>query len=289
MKSSGDESNFNVHSVKNRSQILFRLLAVSLGGTAAVIACSSKESGEGSPRTASLSPQGGSSQGLAGEGTAGAGQAGATQAGEAGQAGAEEAGAGQAGAGQAGAGQAGSSISGNAGQLGAGEGGTEQGGYSGQTGASGSPGQGGANQGGTDAGTGGAGTGSAGMGEGGNGAGGGPSCPEFAAGATSTSKLCFGPDGKMTEPLTDNMYEGTWYPSCDSLKREPGAPCPPASAVCSPSYCSVQGIHAIGEPYKQGETCCYDSVICLGASGCGRPIFIENQPRIAMLAKGAWG
>jgi len=102
-------------------------------------------------------------------------------------------------------------------------------------------------------------------------------------------KLCFAPDGKATKPLTDNAFEGTWYPQCDSLKRDPSAPCPPATAVCSQSNCSVYGLQGTGEPSKEGADCCYDTAICLGASGCGRPIFIEEQPRIAALSRTAWG
>lgn len=115
-------------------------------------------------------------------------------------------------------------------------------------------------------------------------------CPPT-VGQPMPKKLCFTPMGVTTEPLSNNMFEGIWSLSCPSLVRDPSAPCPPVTAVCTGSNgCSIKAVEGVSGPTAEGENCCYESNVCIGPTACGRPLLADGLARVARaVATSTWG
>ena len=130
------------------------------------------------------------------------------------------------------------------------------------------------------AGTGGAGSGGAGSGVGGaHGGSGGISCPPFSQ--LFDSSICVDPTGKSLEPIYS--YYNVYY-VCSALAHDPDGVCPPVESACTASACDVNLLKVVGGPTKVGNDCCYNTAVCLGGSGCGRPLIAGGWARVARAA-----
>lgn len=119
-------------------------------------------------------------------------------------------------------------------------------------------------------------------------------CPDSPRKRPSTqARVCFSPDGTTREPIETligsdmGVAQYATYPPCSTMKRAPGAACPPASAVCDWSRCGLTAVLASGEPTLDGDDCCYAGELCWQVNSCGRPLFVGPEARAANAVRGA--
>jgi hypothetical protein len=99
---------------------------------------------------------------------------------------------------------------------------------------------------------------------------------------------CYALDGTFT-PVIQTMV-GPLNGPCPTMVRTAGAPCPAADQACAYPGCGIHSETLTGPPVVMGDQCCYQVAQCLGASGCGRPIFVDDAARVAgVVSRRDWG
>lgn len=102
--------------------------------------------------------------------------------------------------------------------------------------------------------------------------------------STGEAVLCYGADGKSDTIERLEFEGGSFQQDCPALVREPGSACPTNVAPCGYRFCGTIG-NPSGPPTLVADRCCFALHKCSRPNACGRPLLVEDAPRLADLVR----